>query len=362
MRRLILLALILLATLLPGWSLAGYCSPLTCSPSQVMFAHSSLLGVRSAPESLLRVLDLRTGRTAWRLPGGVVARNVLVHADNRLVTWFDVVHGTRVRDVLLQQHGAFALVGAAQDGGRAVLARTQHRLTTFAIVSPQGQRIVKLGGSNWQFDALNGDNLFLIRTLRVGYDIRLLHVRSGVLERAPLKDPHSLVTISGSAWRRVSSVDGRFLYTLYVAPNGGSMVHVLDTRAATARCIDLPGTGSWNAATTYALVIDPEPRYLWAISPGYGRVVHIDLVTRRVDDSYRFAPGAWSTNAAVAVMSPDGEEIAVTDAYHLWFVHLAARKVVRGATHVAIALAWSPDQRHLWAIGERSRVSSLPVR
>ena len=69
MRRLILLALILLATLLPGWSLAGYCSPLTCSPSQVMFAHSSLLGVRSAPESLLRVLDLRTGRTAWRLPG-----------------------------------------------------------------------------------------------------------------------------------------------------------------------------------------------------------------------------------------------------------------------------------------------------
>jgi hypothetical protein len=61
-------------------------------------------------------------------------------------------------------------------------------------------------------------------------------------------------------------------------------------------------------------------------------------------------------------MSPDGERIAVTDAYHVWFVELARRKVVEGPTHVAIALGYSPDQRHLWVVGERSRVSSLRVR
>jgi hypothetical protein len=61
-------------------------------------------------------------------------------------------------------------------------------------------------------------------------------------------------------------------------------------------------------------------------------------------------------------MSPDGEQIAVGDAGRVWFVHLASRQVVAGAPHVVLALGWSPDQRHLWAIGERSRVSSLPVR
>ena len=66
--------------------------------------------------------------------------------------------------------------------------------------------------------------------------------------------------------------------------------------------------------------------------------------------------------AAVAALSPDGERIAVAASGRLWFVQLAARKVVPAAPHVVLALGWSPDQSNLWAIGERSRVSSLPVR
>ena len=140
------------------------------------------------------------------------------------------------------------------------------------------------------------------------------------------------------------------------------MLHVLDTRRAAARCIDLPGSGDPNAALTYTLVLDPESRYLWAVSPGYGRVARIDLAELRSDDSYRFDAGRWNTVPAVAVMSPDGERIAVTDAYHLWLVQVARRKVLAGPAHVAIALGWSPDERHLWAIGERSRVSALVLR
>ena len=207
---------------------------------------------------------------------------------------------------------------------------------------------------------MNGDRRFLVHYLQRGYEIRVLHLASGALD-APLHTAGASSRIWGSPWSRVSSADGRFLYTLYVASDGGAMIHVLDTRSATARCIDLPGSGNWDAAATYALVVDPDGRHLWAISPGYGRVVHVDVAADRVVDSYSFHVDAWNRNAGVAALAPDGERIAVTDAYHIWFVDLAARKVVSGPTHVAVALGFSPDQRRLWVVGERSSVTALPV-
>ena len=359
MKRL-LLAAVLLAAFIPGASRAGACSPLNCSPSQFAFGNGSLLGVRGGVDRPVRVIDLRTGRTLWRLPPGVVVANTLVHQDGTLVTWYDTVRGTRLRDAVRQAHGNFALVGASQDARAAVLARTQGKSTTFAILTPQRERIVKLGGNTWQFDALSGDRLFLIHYLGRGYEVRVLHLASGVLD-APLKDPNASATIWGSPWSRVSSADGRYLYTLYIGTNGGSMVHVLDTRRGTARCIDLPGNGSWDAASTYALVVDPDGRHLWALSPGYGRVAHIDVQAHRVVDAYSFHV-SWNSNTSLATMSPDGERIAFSDAYHIWFLELAQRKVVSGPTHVTIALGYSPDQKRLWVVGERSSVTALLTR
>jgi hypothetical protein len=358
MKRLVLVAL-LLAALVPGASRAGACSPLNCSPSQFALG-GSLLGMRTAVYSPLRVLDLRTGKTLWRLPNGIVSGHTLVHKDGALLTWYDARLGVRVHDAVLQARGNFALVGASQDGRSAVVARTQGRSTTFAIVTPKSERVVRLGGNKWRFDALNGDRLFLIHYLPKGYEIRVLHLRSGVLD-PPLKDPKASSTIWGSPWSHVSSADGRFLYTLYVGPNGGSMVHMLDTRLGTARCIDLPGTGSWDKASTYALVVDPDGRHLWAISPGYGRLAQIDVTAQRVVDSYRFDPGSWNINTTVAAISRDGERIAITDAQHIAFVQLAKRKVVAGPVHVALALGFAPDQSRLWVVGERSRVAALPA-
>ncbi|MFL5927837.1 MAG: YncE family protein, partial [Gaiellaceae bacterium] len=252
---------------------------------------------------------------------------------------------------------------ASQDGRVAILARTQQRSTTFAIVSPRHERVVRLGGNRWSFDALNGDNLFLVRALRVGYQIRLLHLESGVLQREPLKDERDDATLTGVPWSRTPSADGRYLYTLYVGPNGDAMVHVLDTEAATAHCVDLPGSGDFNAASSYAVVVDPDGRHLWAVSPGYGRVVHVDVLTHRVVDAYRFdASAAWNTNVGIAALAPDGERLAVTDGYHLWFVELAQRKVIAAPPHVAVALGYSPDLERLWVVGERSRVSALRAR
>jgi hypothetical protein len=350
----------LLVALIPAASRAGPCSPLNCSPSQFALGNGSLLAVRGAVYQNLRVIDLQTGSTRWRLPGGVVSGTTLVHQDGSLLTWYDAARGTRLRDAVLQAHWHFALAGASQDGRTAVVARTQGKSTTFALVTPKRERIVKLGGNTWQFDALNGDRLFLIHYLAKGYEIRVMHLASGVLD-APLKDPNASSTIWGSPWSRTSSANGRYVFTLYIGSNGGSMVHVLDTQAGTARCIDLPGTGSWDAASSYTLVVDPDPRQIWAISPGYGRVARIDVPAHRVGDTYRFDFKSWRVGTSMAVMGPDGERIAVSDGYHIWFVLLAQRKVVVGPKHPVVGLAYAPDLSRLWVVGERSRVTALPV-
>jgi hypothetical protein len=356
MRVRVLCVLTAVAALLPGAAAAGVCSPLSCAPSQSVLAHGSLLAFRNTSSGAVRVLDLRSGHTRWRLPGGVSAGRTLVHQDGALLTWYDLTTGARIGDAVLQTHARFALVGLSQDGRRAVVARTQHSSTTFVVVSPRVQGEVDLPGNAWSFDALAGDRLFLVHRLGLRYEVRVARLPLGGLE------PRSLVAAQGTAWSRIPSADGRYLFTLYVGAGGRAMLHVLDTQRSVARCIDLPGGGDANAALTYTLVLDPEARSVWAVSPGYGRVVHVDVAALRIDNAFRFDSGAWNTTPAVAVMAPDGERIAVSDAYHTWFVVLARRTVLRGPTHVAIALGWSPDQSHLWAIGERSRVSSLVLR
>lgn len=348
-----------LALVLPVSARAAACSPLNCAPSQFVLAHGTMLAVRGSVDKPVRVIDLRTGKTRWRLPPGIVTRNTLVHQDGALLTWYDAGRGTRTGDATLQQKGAFVLVGTSQDASRAVLARTQARSTTFAIVSRAAQRTIRLGGKNWQFDALNGQYLFLIQTLRFGYEVRLFDLRTNTLQRTPLKDPHESALISGVPFARASSPNGRYLFTLYVGSNGNAMIHELDTFAGAAYCIDLPGDGNFDAASTWALVPATDNGTLWAVSVGYGRVVALDVAAHELREHFSFNSVYWWSNPGTAVLAPDGEFIAVTDAQHTWLVDLAKSTVRRGPTHVATALGFSPDERTLWVVGERSRVSPL---
>jgi len=363
-RRLLLVAVAGAALVVPGAAGAVPCSPLNCSASQFTFAHGALLGVRLSPDKPLRVIDLRTGATKWRLPSGVVVGDTVVHQDGGLITWFNAARGTRSGDAALQARGAFVLVGASQDAARAVLARTQTRSTTFAIVSrAAAQHVVKLGGRNWSFDALNGHSLFLIQQLQDGYQVRMYDLSTNRLQKEPLKDPRESALIQGVAFARASSANGRYVFTLYVGTNGDAMVHELDTTAGSAHCIDLPGTGNLNAAVTWALVPDVDSGTLWATSPGYGRVVAIDVAAHTVRLRYAFQRANWNGTPGTAVLAPDGEHIAFTDAQHVWLATPATRKVVQEPAHVAIALGFAPDQSALWVVGERSRVSRLtPLR
>ena len=93
----------------------------------------------------------------------------------------------------------------------------------------------------------------------------------------------------GFPFARAASTDGRYVFTLYLGSSGGAMIHELDLVAGTARCVDLPGDGDFSAAVTWALVLDPDGRTLWAVSPGYGRVVAVDIAAHRIRDATRFS-------------------------------------------------------------------------
>ena len=235
--------------------------------------------------------------------------------------------------------------------------------STLLIVSPTGQKVIALPTTAWDFDALAGSNLYLLRYLRNGYQVRRYDLRTSTLIARPLKDPHESALIWGTPWARLSSGDGRYLFTLYVGPNGGTMVHELDLRNSTARCVDLPGTGNFNAATSYAMELSHDGRTLWAASPGYGRVAAIDVRRAKVKLAFRFRRGTYTEapTASVSALSPDESQLAVAVGSELWFVSTTHRTVVKAKPHAQLALGFSTDGSKLWAVLNGDLVVALPV-
>jgi hypothetical protein len=350
MKRLALVLILAAAVALPGSARAAACSPLNCAASQFSLAHGSLLGFRTAANKPVTVVDLQTGTPQWVLPAGLVGGDLLVHQDGATLAWYDASRGTKLDDVALPSV-EFTLAGVSQDGTRAVALDATGRETRVAIVSRSTLKTISLPGKQWEVDALRGDNLFLIKYLAAGgYQVRLVHVGSGRLEAKPLKDPHESGTIWGSPFSRLSSADGRYLFTLYIGSNGGSMIHLLDLKAATARCIDLPGTGDYGAAASTATVLSHDAKTLWVLSPGYGRAVAIDVATRKVVTSFRFQLLAWNVGTGTsAALAPDGQHVALSDNQTVAIVGLAEHKVIQRDPGKALALGWSPDGR-LWKL------------
>lgn len=349
MKRLVLV-LIAATSLLPSAASAAACSPLNCAASQFSLSNGALLGFRTSVDAPVTVVDLQTGKAKWVLPPGVTGGNLLVHQDGRGLVWYDASRGVEVASAKLAQGGSLA--GVSQNGSRAVVRRLSPGGTTFTIVSTRGQRNVAVPGRQWDFDALRGDNLFLIRYLKTGgYQVRLAHVGSRRLEAAPLKDPHESGTIWGQPFSRLPSADGRYLSTLYIGGNGGAMIHELDLKAAKARCIDLPGTGDYGSATSWAMQLSKDGRTLWAVSPGYGRVVAIDVTRRTVSSAFRVSLPGWALGTATAsALSPDGTRIALADSNSsVAVVDLVAHKVAQRDPAKAIALGYARDGR-LWKL------------
>jgi hypothetical protein len=339
-RSLLVLAAALL--LLPGAARAAACSPLNCAPSQFTLSHGTLVAYRHSALGSVSVTDLRTGKHLFTVPGGFVGGNVLVHHAGKQLTWFDLRTGAvRARATL---PAGFGFSGVSQDGSRAVGFRTSDGVQTLVIVSPRGSRQVPLPKGSWDFDALRGDNLFLIRYLQSGsYQVDYVDLSASRPAPRLIKDPHESGTIWGSPFARLASPDGRMLFTLYVSGNGAAMVHELNLAKPQARCIDLPGTGDYGAASSWAMALTPSGSTLWAVSPGYKKVIGIDVGTRKVATSFGIDVPAWNMGFGTRIaLGRDGTELAVADNETVARIALDERRVIEVAPGRAVGLGYAP--------------------
>lgn len=335
----LLLVLVAAVLLLPGAARSAACSPLNCGASQFSLAGGTMMGYRAQATASIKVVDLRTGMTRWTMHGGFEAGDVVAHmgAGGQIV-WTDATTNTVVRRAANPQ--LFQLVGVSQTGARAVLQDGSR----FAVVSPGRQRVVTVPPGHWGFDALRGDNLFLIDYGNDGgYQVRLVQLGTGTIDPNVLKE-----RIWGSPFARLASPDSHYLFTLYIASNGAAMVHELDLRTAAAKCIDLPGTGDYASAASWGMVLSRDGKTLWGVNPGYGRVVGIDVDTRAVKTAFRIALPYWAVTGTSAALSPDGSTVAIANDEEVAQLDLKAQRVVQRDKARAIAVGYSPDGSQLW--------------
>jgi hypothetical protein len=365
MKRLALIGFLVLAATLPGAAPGAGCSPLDCAASGVSVGNGYLAARPGGAHGPAQIVDLRTGEVKWRLPQGMLnGRTLVEQPESQKLVWHDALTGQQTGSATIKAAGPFSLIGLSQDGSRAVLINVSKQESTFVVVSQSGEETLTLPGKQWGFDALSGNKLYLLKYLNSGYEIRLYDLASNQLAAKPLKDPKASSTIWGIAWERVASTDGRYLFTLYVGGNGGAMVHQLDLKTSAARCIDLPGTGDFNSTVTWAMELAPNGKTLWAVNPSYGRVVGIDVATKKARVAFRFKKTALYDNgptASVSAISPDGSRIAVGTAGKIFYVSMAKRVVVNGVPHSAVALGYAPDGTTLWVVGKGEQVTALPA-
>jgi len=338
-----LLFLVAAALLLPGAARSAACTPLNCAPSQFAVQGSTLIGYRSSALGRVTIVDLRSGKKRFLVPGGYVDGHLLVHQAGRQLAWYDLRSGTRMATTTLPWQ--IRLAGASQDGTRAVGFRlTPDRETTVVVASAHTTRELVIPGRQWDFDALSGNNVFLIHYLTTGgYTIRLLDLATGKLAPQLVKDPRDSSPIWGSPFSRLSSADGRYLFTIYLASNGAAMVHELDVRNATARCIDLPGTGDYTSALSWGMALSRDGRTLWAANPGYRRVVGIDVRSRRVTSAFRVDLPYWNlVDGTRAAVSPDGRQLALADGETVALLGLSKHELMHRFRVRTVAIGWSP--------------------
>jgi hypothetical protein len=344
MTRLLLVLAAVTLLLLPGAASAAACSPLNCAPSQFTLSHGTLVAYRHSALGRVSVADLRTGKHLFTVPGGFVGGNVLVHHAGKQLTWYDLRTGAKRAQTTLTTPFRFA--GVSQDGSRAVGFRKVGGARTVLIDSAHSWRQVPLPLGNWDFDALYGNHLFLIKYLKNGsYQVDFVDLSTDSPTAKLIKDPHESGTIWGSPFSRTASPDGRMLFTLYISGNGAAMVHELNLAKPQARCIDLPGTGDFGAAASWALTLAPgaHPGTLWAVSPGYKKVIGINVGARKVSTAFGIDIPKWNLGVGTRIaLGRDGTEIAVADGESVARIALGERKVIDLSPGYAIALGYAP--------------------
>jgi sugar lactone lactonase YvrE len=207
----------------------------------------------------------------------------------------------------------------------------------------------------------DGQRLYLIESLQQygqhAYQVRLYDLRQGGLDPAPLRDKGEVPgSMDGVAWTRAWSPDGRWLYTLYVHPNGrGAFIHALSLQGRVAHCIDLPDAMVPDTVLAhYTLAVSPDGSSLYAVNPVLGRAVavhglpygtpHVTTLSTR--------SGSPQRTLVSAALSSDGRTMFVATDHGVWAVDtgsFALRATYLSGQKVA-SVALGGDGRRLYAL------------
>jgi hypothetical protein len=203
--------------------------------------------------------------------------------------------------------------GLSQDGKTIVLgdaAAVYPRTTSgFLVVNLATQAVrhsIRLKG-DFAYDALSPDakRLYLIQRVDAndqsryvvrGYD--LVHGRL-LPGRIADRTQRSWV-MQGYSTSRVTSADGRWVYTLYDNPGGFPFVHALDTVRGVAHCIGLPWFGSETAVYNMRLGLKDGGRTLavhWLSGKPW---LAVSTSTWRVSPDRRGFPWLWAAVGGTA--------------------------------------------------------------
>jgi hypothetical protein len=179
------------------------------------------------------------------------------------------------------------------DGKKLLLAPTELSVasSSFKLVDTATLRVdktVTLRG-NYAFDALSPKAGLLFLVKYSGQDTSHYVVKAVNLNKNKLL-PGRVADKSQKSWimqglpvTRISSADGRWVYTLYANPGGYAFVHALDTVGRSAHCVGIPWKGSTDRhwAMRLALRSDGKLGVVWQDTGA--PYIAIDLKTWKVD-------------------------------------------------------------------------------
>jgi hypothetical protein len=206
--------------------------------------------------------------------------------------------------------------GLSADGRTLVLVHPRFKWgrahTHFLLVSLPGMHVraaVTLPG-DFTFDAMAPDAsvLYFIQYLAKNdptrYQVRAFDTASGRLVPGAIVDSSEPdEEMRGYPISRVTSADGRYAYTLYDGGGNTPFVHVLDTIAGEAHCVDLDELGGNQAI--YSFRLRREPGGNVAVVLRGSPFLVVDKASFRVTESGSAAPAGdhgkpWKPIAALA--------------------------------------------------------------
>jgi hypothetical protein len=367
------IALLVLPAALVSSARSDGCVPSECGTLSGALSGGNVLAVRlGGQRGQLIAFDLRRPSRSFRLPPGMLSADGRHYFTARVRKTETTLGSYDPRTGRLGSVWSIArqwrLGAVASTGRRLVLFRsasTARDFSRFAVVDTVRGDVVRLLHLRGLYDveslSPDGHRLYLVRWRGTQYDLQVYDLRTRRLRaNPPVSEDGEREKMVGTAWVGLPSRDGRMLYTLYVKDDASAFVHALDLTGKPPHCIDLPGRAKDPIdAGMVSLVLSPDERTLYVVSPRLGRVAVVDVAAMKVVRIVRFQRAAVAATSAPGAISPNGRTLYFAGDGQLWAYDTAYRRV-RGpydAPPGVLGLAFVPGGKRLVVVDGARQVT-----